>query len=96
MIVDLVTFRVKQDRVQEFERHNEDWVARMRHARGFVTHILMRNLERPQEYTAVVRWVNREYRDRFHGGDDPERATLQQRARDLLDGPPASVLLETI
>jgi heme-degrading monooxygenase HmoA len=96
MIVDLVTFRVKPDRAPEFERHNEDWVSRMRQARGFVTHTLMRNVDRPQEYTAIVRWVNRDYRDRFHGGDDPERSVLQQRARDLLEGPPANVILETL
>ena len=96
MIVDLVTFRVKPDRVQEFERHNEEWVRLMRRARGFITQTLMRGLDRPGEFTAEVRWVNRDYRDRFHGGDDPDRAVLQQKARDLLDSPPASVLLEDV
>ena len=96
MIVDLVTFRVKQDRAQEFERHNEEWVRLMRRSRGFVNQILMRRLEHPAEYTAEVRWVNRDYRDRFHADDDKDRATLQQRARDLLDAPPASVLLELV
>jgi heme-degrading monooxygenase HmoA len=94
MIVDLVTFRVKQDRIQEFERHNEDWVRLMRRSRGFVTHRLMRRLDRAGEYVATVRWVNRDFRDRFHGIDDAERQTLRQKAADLLEGPPSSVLLE--
>ena len=96
MIVDLITFRIKADRGQDFEKHNEEWIRRMRRARGFVTQILMRNLERPEEFTAEVRWVNRDYRDRFNSSDDAERQALQQKARDLLDGAPKSVLLEYV
>jgi len=95
MIVDLVTFRVKQDRLQEFERHNEEWVRLMRRARGFVTQKLMRRIDHPGEFMATVRWVNRDYRDRFHTADDAERRILRQKAADLLEGPPASVLLES-
>jgi heme-degrading monooxygenase HmoA len=95
MIVDLVSFRVKQDRQQEFERHNEDWVRLMRRSRGFVTQRLMRRIDRPGEYVASVRWVNRDFRDRFHGADDAERRMLRQKAADLLEGPPDSVLLES-
>ena len=96
MIVDLVTFRVKQDRIAEFEKHNEEWVRMMRRARGFVTQILMRSLDRPGEFTAEVRWVNREYRDRFGSAEDSDRKALQQKARDLLEGPPQSVLFEYV
>ena len=42
MIVDMITFRIKTDRAQDFEKHNDEWVRRMRRARGFVTQILMR------------------------------------------------------
>ena len=96
MIVDMVTFRVRPERIAEFEKHNEDWVRMMRRARGFITQVLMRSLDHPHEFTAEVRWVNREYRDRFNVADDPDRKALQQRAHDLLDGPPRSVLLESV
>lgn len=96
MIVDLVTFRVKQDRVRDFEQHNEEWLRVMRRTRGFVTQTLMRNLERPSEYLAAVRWVSRDFRDRFNASEDAERRALQQKARDILDGPPTSVLLENV
>lgn len=96
MIVDLVTFKVKQDRIAEFERHNEDWVHHMRRARGFVTQVMMRSLERPSEFTAEVRWVSRDYRDRFHASEDADRRALQQKARELLEALPASLLLEYV
>jgi quinol monooxygenase YgiN len=96
MIVDLVTFRVRQDRVQDFERHNDEWLRLMRRTRGFVTQSLMRNLDRPGEFLAAVRWVNRDYRDRFHSTDDAERRALQQKGRDILEDAPTSVLLENV
>ena len=65
MIVDLVTFRVKSGKEQEFEAQQQEWAALMRRARGFINQVLMRNLENPSEYQAEVRWVNRDYRDRF-------------------------------
>ncbi|HZN02445.1 MAG TPA: antibiotic biosynthesis monooxygenase [Candidatus Polarisedimenticolia bacterium] len=96
MIIELVSFRVKTDRIPDFERHNEEWVRLMRRARGYVTHSLMRSLDSPAEFTSEVRWVNRDYRDRFHAIDDAERRALHQNARDLFDGPPDSRLVETI
>ena len=96
MIIELVSFRVKTDRIPEFERHNEEWVRLMRRARGFVTQTLMRSVDRPGEYTSEVRWVNRDYRDRFHAVDDVERQALHQRARELFEGPPDSRLVETV
>jgi heme-degrading monooxygenase HmoA len=96
MIIEMVSFRVKPDRIPEFERHNEEWVRLMKRARGFVTQSLMRSLDRPAEYFAEVRWVNRDYRDRFHAEQDAERRTLQQKARDLLDAPPDSRLVESV
>ena len=96
MIVDLVTFRVKTDKASEFERHCDDWARQMKRARGFVTQHMMRRIDRPGEYLATVRWVNRDYRDRFHAEEDAERRTLQQKARDLLDAPPDSRLVESV
>lgn len=95
MITDLVTFRVKQDRAKDFERHNDEWVRLMRRSRGFVTQTLMRRIDRPGEYLASVRWVNRDFRDRFHAADDAERAALKQKAAEILEGAPTSVLLES-
>ena len=96
MIVDLVTFRVKSDKASEFERHCDDWTRQMKRARGFVTQSLMRSLDHPAEYFAEVRWVSRDYRDRFHAEQDAERRTLQQKAHDLLDAPPDSRLVESV
>jgi heme-degrading monooxygenase HmoA len=96
MVVDLISFRVKHDRIREFERHNEDWLRLMRRTRGFVTQSLMRNVERPGEFVATVRWVSRDYRDRFVGADDAERRSLHQQGRDILEAPPVSVLLESL
>jgi len=96
MIIELVSFRVKADRIPEFEHHNEEWVKLMRRARGFVTHALMRSLDRPAEFTSEVRWVNRDYRDRFHAVDDADRRALHQKARDLFEGAPDSQLVETV
>ena len=96
MIVDLVSFRVKTGRAQDFERHAEEWVRLMRRSRGFVTQDLMRSVDKPGEYLALVRWVSREYRDRFHAGEDAARQALQQKARELLEAPPASLLVEGV
>jgi heme-degrading monooxygenase HmoA len=96
MVVDLISFRVKADRVREFERHNEDWHRLMRRTRGFVTQSLMRNIERPGEFVATVRWVSRDYRDRFVAAEDAERRSLHQQGRDILEAPPVSVLLENL
>lgn len=95
MIVDLVTFRVKADKAVEFERHCDDWNRQMRLARGFVTQHLMRRIDRPGEYLATVRWVNRDYRDRFHAASDPESQALRHKGGELLEAPPQSALYET-
>lgn len=94
MVLDLISFRVKPDRVRDFERHTEDWLRLMRRTRGFVTQSLMRNVDHPGEFVATVRWVSRDYRDRFVAADDPERRTLHQQGREILEAPPVSVLLE--
>jgi quinol monooxygenase YgiN len=96
MIIDVVSFRVKPQRVQDFLRHNDEWVRLMRRARGFVTQALFRNLDRPGEYVAQVSWVNRDYRDRFHAGDDAERRALQDQGREFLEAAPSSTLVETV
>ena len=96
MIIDVVSFHVKPQRVQDFLRHNEEWVRLMRRARGFVTQTLFRNLDRPGEYVAQVSWVSRDYRDRFHAGDDADRHALQEQARELLEGAPTNTLVENV
>ena len=57
MIVDLVTFRVKKGKEQDFEQHVEEWGRQMRRSRGFISHVLLRNPEDPGEYFAQVRWM---------------------------------------
>jgi heme-degrading monooxygenase HmoA len=96
MIVDQVTFRVKSGREQEFEAQQQEWTALMRRARGFINQVLLRSLENPAEYHAEVRWVNREYRDRFSAEEDRENKALAQKRSVLLDGPPSHRLLESI
>ena len=96
MIIDVVSFHVKPQRVQDFLRHNEEWVRLMRRARGFVTQTMFRSLDRPGEFVAQVSWVNRDYRDRFHTGDDADRRALQDQAREFLEAAPASNLVETV
>jgi len=96
MIVDQVTFRVKSGREQEFEAQQQEWTALMRRARGFINQVLLRSLESPAEYHAEVRWVNRDYRDRFSAQEDLENKALAQKRSVLLDGPPSHCLLESI
>ena len=96
MIVDLVTFRVKRGKQQEFEKHNEEWLRLMRRTRGFIGQVLMRNADDPSEYHAEVRWVSREYRDRFSAHEFAEGRSLAQQGAALLEGPPAHRLLEQV
>lgn len=96
MVVDLVTFRVRRDRQQDFERHSEDWVRVMRRSRGFINQILMRSLDDPAEYRAEVRWVSKDYRDRFNAQQDAEVQALLKQAASLLEGPPTRTLLEFV
>jgi len=96
MIVDLVTFRVRRGKEQEFERHAEEWIRQMRRSRGFITQSLMRGAEDPSEYRATIRWVNREYRDRFNGQETGEAKALVKRASTILESPPVHCLLEQV
>jgi len=96
MIVDQVTFRVKSGKEQEFESQQQEWIALMRRARGFISQVLLRSLENSAEYHAEVRWVNRDYRDRFNAQDDRENKALAQKRSALLDGAPSHSLLEPI
>lgn len=96
MIVDQVTFRVKSGKEQEFEAQQQEWTALMRRARGFINQVLLRNLENPAEYHAEVRWVNRDYRDRFSAQEDRESKALAQKRSAFLEGPPSHRLLESI
>jgi len=96
MIVDQVTFRVKSGMEQEFEAQQQEWTALMRRARGFINQVLLRSLENPAEYHAEVRWVNRDYRDRFSAQEDRESKALAQKRSAILEGPPSHRLLESI
>lgn len=96
MIVDLVTFRVKSGKELEFEAQQQEWIALMRRARGFINQVLMRSLENPSEYQAEVRWVNQDYRDRFSAQEDRDSKTLAQKRAAILDAPPSHRLLESI
>ena len=95
MIVDLVTFRVRKDKLQEFQKHTDDRLKLLRGSRGFISHVLMRNVEDPTEFRAEVRWVNREYRDRFETGEDAESRALTQKGTAILESPPTHCLLES-
>jgi len=96
MIVDLVTFRVRSGKEQEFEAQQQEWNALMRRSRGFITQVLLRSLENPCEYHAEVRWVNRDYRDRFSAQEDRDSKSLAQKRAAILDGAPSHRLLESI
>jgi heme-degrading monooxygenase HmoA len=92
MVVDQVTYRVRAGKEREFERLQEDWQGLLRGARGFITRTMMRNAEDPAEYHAEVRWVSREYRDRFAAHQESDR--LQKKGAAILEGPPVHRLLE--
>ncbi len=96
MIVEQITFRVRRGAQHEFERHVAEWTALMRRSRGFVTQILMRNANEPTEYRAEVRWVSREYRDRFSAHDDSEARALAERGAAALEGAPTHGLFEVV
>jgi heme-degrading monooxygenase HmoA len=96
MVVDLVTFRVKSGRQADFERHCEDWARLLRRSRGFIGQVLLRNVEDPTEYRAEVRWVSREYRDRFAGRQDAETQALLKASATLLESAPGRTLLEAV
>lgn len=96
MIVDLVTFRVRSGKEQEFELQQQEWLNLMRRSRGFISQVMLRNLDDPSEYHAEVRWVNKDYRDRFSAHDDKESKALAQKSTALLESPPAHRLLEMV
>jgi len=96
MIVDLVTFRLKNGKEQEFETLNQDALKLMRKSRGFISQVMLRSLEDPAEYHAEVRWVSKEYRDRFIARSDSDTTALSQRGASILESAPAHRLLEPV
>jgi heme-degrading monooxygenase HmoA len=96
MIVDLVTFRVRSGKDQEFEALHQEWTRLMRKSRGFINQLMLRSLEEPCEYIAEVRWVNKDYRDRFSVHEDKDTKTLAQKSASILEGPPLHRLLESV
>ena len=96
MVVEWVTFRVRQGKEQEFEVHHQEWIRRLRRTRGFIGETLLRSVDDPSEYHDEVRWVSRDYRDRFHSPDDREGRALAQKGHALFDGAPSTRLLEQV
>ena len=96
MIVDLVTFRIRSGKDQEFEALQQEWIKLMRRSRGFINQVMMRSLEEPAEYIGEVRWVNKDYRDRFSAHEDRESKALVQKGASILEGPPLHRLLESV
>jgi len=96
MIVDLVTYRVRTGKEQEFEALSQDALRLLRKSKGFISQILMKSLEDPAEYHAEMRWVSRDYRDRFTARDDGDAATLKQKSASILEQAPAHRLLEPV
>ena len=94
MVVDLEIYKVRKGKTREFEAHVADRLRLLRKTRGFITHSLMRNADDPEEYRSEVRWVSREYRDRFLARRDAEYRDLSEKAADFLEVPPARALLE--
>jgi heme-degrading monooxygenase HmoA len=96
MIVDLVTYRVRNGKEHEFEAQQQEWTKLMRRSRGFIGQVMLKSLDEPREYHAEVRWVNRDYRDRFSAHEDKESQALVQKSASILEGPPAHRLLESV
>ena len=96
MIVDMVTFRVRSGKDQEFEAHHQEWIKLMQRSRGFISQVMLRNLEEPSEYVAEIRWVNKDYRDRFSAQTDKESKTLAQKGASILEAAPLHRLLESV
>lgn len=94
MIVDRVTFRIRHGKEQEFEAHQQEWIQLMRRSRGFINQVLLRSVEDPAEYHAEVRWVSKDYRDRFAAREDRDSKALAQKGAALLEGAPTHRLLE--
>ncbi|PYT34350.1 MAG: hypothetical protein DMF52_13175 [Acidobacteria bacterium] len=96
MIVDLVNFRVRSGKDQEFEALHQEWIKLMRRSRGFINQVMLRSVEEPGEFFAEIRWVNKDYRDRFSAHEDKESKALGQKSASILEGPPVHRLLESV
>jgi len=96
MILDLVTFRVRTGKEQEFETMCQESLRLLRKSKGFISQVVLRSLEDPAEYQAEVRWVSKDYRDRFTARSDGDAATLQQKGAAILERAPSHRLLEPV
>ena len=96
MVIDLITFRVRRGREREFEDQQATLLRLMRRSGGFIAQVLMRSADDPTEYRAEVRWVSRDYRDRFNAHGDPEVRGAMERSAALFDAPPTYALLEIV
>jgi heme-degrading monooxygenase HmoA len=96
MIVDLVTFRVRNGKEQEFEALHQENLRLMRRSRGFINQIMLRSLDDPLEYHAEIRWVSKDYLDRFSSQEGGASGPIQQKGSSVLEGPPTHRLLEPV
>ena len=55
---------------------------------GFINQVVLRSLDDPAEYHAEVRWVNRDYRDRFSAHEDKATQALLQKGAAILEAAP--------
>jgi hypothetical protein len=95
VIVEIVTYRVRRGREEEFEKHQEERTRRLRRAGGFVALRLLRNAEGGGEYRAEVRWAGRDYRDRAIAPGGPADAA-GDHLDTILEAPPDRHLFEEI
>ncbi len=96
MVVELAVYRVRAGKGPEFEAHAGERLSVLKRARGFITQSLMRNADDPAEYRTEVRWVSREYRDRFLARHEAECKGLEEKVSGFLEAPPARCLLEPL
>jgi len=95
VVVEIVTFRVRRGREEEFEKHQEERTRRLRRARGFVAMRVLRSAEGDGGYQAEVRWAGRDYRDRAIAPGGPADAA-GDLVDTILEGPPNRHLFEEI
>ncbi len=95
MVVEIVTYRVRRGKEEEFEKHQEDRTRRLRRARGFMALRLLRNAEGPGEYQAEIRWASRDLRDRALAAGGPAEAA-GDALDTILESPPNRRLFEEI
>jgi heme-degrading monooxygenase HmoA len=96
VVVEWTIYRVREGMGGEFEARAEERLGVLKRARGFITQSLMRNADDPGEYRAEIRWVSREYRDRFLARHEADGKAFDEKLSKLLDAPATHCLLEPV